>query len=345
MTTPAEATQVVPLSKAEAALRELWARSGALRSRLSTGTLVVVADREDRDEVEAALLGLHDRVPCRSIVVLLDKNAKLDGQGEVSVIHRAAGACERVILTTTIERAAASALPLVLADMPSRVWWRTKKAAPGATPSMQAFPGDTIIFDTEATGFQYLPLPRAAIDLNWMRLRPWRLALARAFEDPERSKLLTHIERVVLSGNASAGIGAGVQGWLLGSWLAGRLGWGEAKRPSGRLLSFTAPNGEVTVSWMTVTRPDLKPGRLARVELGFSGGAGITVEAQPESPFLVFDEQPRGLAWREPGVTESIDALLGEAFVSDPDGEWLKVVERAAGWNAQPPGLGEAGGA
>ncbi|HEX2863283.1 MAG TPA: hypothetical protein VHN99_01835, partial [Deinococcales bacterium] len=141
------------------------------------------------------------------------------------------------------------------------------------------------------------------------------------------------VNRVDLTGNASAGLSAGVQGWLLASWFASRLGWTRAERRSGRLLALASPGGEVAVSWEAVNRDDLPPGRLAGLELGFTGGERLNVSAQPGSPYLVFDEAPRGLAWREPGIVESLDRLLGGAFTAEPNGEWLRVIEQARAWD------------
>jgi glucose-6-phosphate dehydrogenase assembly protein OpcA len=113
------------------------------------------------------------------------------------------------------------------------------------------------------------------VDLDWVRLQPWRELTAQWFDAPpgDRKQLLARLEaaEIEVAGPEPARPGAG---WLWAGWLASRLGWkyeGQGAGPGER--RFTGPDGPVTAQVRVTPARGLDAGEPLAVRLRLRGAA------------------------------------------------------------------------
>jgi glucose-6-phosphate dehydrogenase assembly protein OpcA len=221
-----------------AALRAIWRDCCAEQdagsvSRALTHNFVGIATDERADELRAAVDRVAGRLPCRAFVVALAR----DGTGisaEVFGAARTHGSSRDLVLEQIELRTPQSAFgdlagvvrPLLVNDLPTHFYWSLDwPAAPREFDSLMAMAEHTIVDSARFSA----PLPqldavelrarqgRRLTDLAWLRLRPWRRALAEGFERcdyaPEQPT------RVAIRHDRAAAAAAAV----LGRWLERRL--------------------------------------------------------------------------------------------------------------------------
>ncbi len=165
--------------------------------------------------------------------------------------HLAAGGrtvcSEQITLETGPDAAplvSGSILTLLVGEMPVFTWWRR--------PALQDDPllaplqelSDCWIVDSarlERPADRLKELRRIAArpgwhghvaDIAWMRLDPWREAVAALFDTPAMRAHLDAVERVaVAAGGPAAEGGLTAAGASIAGWLASRLGWTPGDRP------------------------------------------------------------------------------------------------------------------
>jgi glucose-6-phosphate dehydrogenase assembly protein OpcA len=122
----------------------------------------------------------------------------------------------------------------------------------------------------------------AVVDLDWLRLQPWRELTAQLFDSLEHRPLLGHLEAVEIE-VAGPGHERPGAGWLWVSWLASRLGWeyqGEAAAAHER--RFIGPRGPVTARVSERDVAGLAVGEPLAVRLRVQGRAQpLALERQP----------------------------------------------------------------
>jgi hypothetical protein len=213
---------------AEAALRRLRADhpAGALRNAVLS--LVVLVD-DPRDTMGALRVGeaLGAALPCRIVVVscrpdaptgtrtsLVVRLVERDGAQPLCVeqVHLRAGG-------DAVAHVGAIVRPWLLPGLPVAVWVPAR--VPGtAEPGLAG--ADRVVVDSDrlgrVLGDDDLAALRdqPAIDLAWVRLRPWRRLLAEAFAAHELSPMVYGVGRADIVGGAP---------WsaLVGGWLTSRL--------------------------------------------------------------------------------------------------------------------------
>jgi glucose-6-phosphate dehydrogenase assembly protein OpcA len=114
-------------------------------------------------------------------------------------------------------------------------------------------------------------------DLNWTRLRGWRLALAQFMDldgGPAAFDKLTSLE---VSYGANAGLGA----MLLTGWLGAQLGWKAPADPAAD-PNFQGPSGEP----ISVSFDEREGSGMLRVKLEAADGSEFVVGREPDSDFL-----------------------------------------------------------
>lgn len=220
------------------ALRSLWRaclpdQKGADVARALAVNFVGIAAADEEEDLREAVDKLQRRTPCRAFLLLLDPAAPI-GAAEVAAVTRTAGALRDIVLEEIVIRLPASALPripglvrpLLENDLPNHLYWATRLPADETTLDAMAAMCDHLIVDSRRFGAVARELDAIqgrrrrgfrVTDLTWLRLRPWRRALAEAFERlPWRDG--APVEATIRHG--ANGL-AGAQ--LLGNWLAARL--------------------------------------------------------------------------------------------------------------------------
>lgn len=214
---------------AEAALQRIRAgsRQGTLRNAVVS--LVVLADDDIRGAMATLDVGdrLAARVPSRVVVVstLPDWPSGTRVSIKVGVIERSGAApvtVEQVHLYAGGEAIAhldAIVDPWILPGLPVAVWLPGRLPRPGEPVVADAH---RVIVDSHQLG---RPLDEVdltvlsglpAVDLAWVRLRPWRLLLADAVAGGDVS-FAAGVDRIDVTGRGQA--------WtLLAGWLASSLG-------------------------------------------------------------------------------------------------------------------------
>lgn len=221
------------------ALRSLWRDccpevAGGDVARSLTTNFVLVAAAAAEDQARAALERVYPRTPCRAFLVLVGSGGGAVDT-EVAAVTRCHGTTRDIVLEEVTLRMPASKLallpgivrPLLVNDLPNHLYWRAEWPQDPALAEAIVDLCEHLVVDSGQSAAQTsdpdpLQQMRAqgirVTDLTWLRLTPWRRALAEAFErilwrpgQPTRGTL-----------RHTAGGAAGVV--PLARWLETRLG-------------------------------------------------------------------------------------------------------------------------
>lgn len=272
-------------------------------TRAALFTLVAVVPDEVRAERMAeAVARLTERSPCRAIIVQLNEDGLAQEPLEAMATahcHRVAGGrqvcCEQVTVRTTPTgdlHLSSLALPLLLPDLPVLLYWpevALMMSPPKPGPSHLARGAqflcdldpfvDQVILDSVLAGDTDLYLSRTLalaerppgpgmrpIDLNWVRLLPWREALADAVDlcaIAPMSIAIATIETMALPGAPLP-----VRPMLLAGWLRDRL----ARSAGGAFqVRVSAVAGEGPIGRILGVRFDMTVG--SSIWIGMEPGA------------------------------------------------------------------------
>jgi hypothetical protein len=225
------AAEGVRLADVDAALARLRADAAAEAPSMRTSVMTHLAwvPEEWKGEARAALEGMAERHPSRTILLFPQPNAgqsRIDAcahveRWEVPGTDRAV-VTEVIELTLRGERAKAPASiveELLISDLPVFLRWRGEP--PWRTPELEQLVGVTDRLIVDSTEWGDLPHPYArlaelfprcaASDIAWARTSRWRSHLATLW--PE----IADVGTVRVTGTEA-------QAWLLCGWLRSRLG-------------------------------------------------------------------------------------------------------------------------
>jgi glucose-6-phosphate dehydrogenase assembly protein OpcA len=200
---------------------------------------------------------------------------------------------------------------LVIGDLPVNFWWDVPQPPPqgGNLLFDLAENAQQVIYDSvgwpdpahgvamtaawleqiERTGSQW----RVASDLNWRRLKFWRRFVMQALDPVVAPGAAQSVTELLVE----HGPHASVQGWLLATWLARRLGWtlkGGKVTPGHEMLwRFDGPTDDVSIR---VRRLDAGPAEVRHVRIA------CKLEGKPVALNLTAEDGQR-LA----GTTEGLD--------------------------------------
>ena len=242
------ATQTANWTELPNSLHSLWDKcmqnlGGTDVARALTINLIAIADANNEDSLREVTKQLHRHMPCRAFLILIDEQA--DSQtAELSATTRSHDSIRDIVLEEIVLRLREKDLPLIpgllrpliIDDLPSHLYWSL--SWPG---NEQQF--DTIaqlcqhaIIDSQLFGNPALELPivkkrcqdgQGLTDLNWLRVQPWRRALAESFQrfawQPNTS----------VKGIVRHGKNARATSMLLADWLHDRLAASIAMEPDG----------------------------------------------------------------------------------------------------------------
>ena len=182
--------------------------------------------------------------------------------------------CEQIVLRAggaMARRLPGAIVPLLLPDLPVVLWWPDQPCLTGDPGLRLVQHADWLVVDSgrftqQAAQLEWLAsLDRPIADIAWQRLRGWReltarLFDARGFEDyPERISRI----QVVCEG----GDGCPVEGMLLGSWIASRLGWHPGAASGDLTWHLVRPGGEAGDLHLTRQVATGRPGRVVSLVL------------------------------------------------------------------------------
>ncbi len=235
--------------------------------------------------------------PCRALVMLADhEGPNLDIEMFVEAScqtdrrsQKAELCCEEVTLVARghfTSELPSAALPLLVPDLPVFLWWQDLKRLNDACFDPLSLAADRLVIDSVDLAAMDLQLDSieqlfsrqrneaiAVSDINWARLTSWRALLANFYDVQQYRAALADQERVSIDYAAPEGNANGIatQALLIVGWLASRLDWRierqENKTDKTLFFARRSDGGAVTFELARVARPELKPGRLARVAL------------------------------------------------------------------------------
>jgi glucose-6-phosphate dehydrogenase assembly protein OpcA len=294
-------------------------------------TLIIATDTEDTDAFEATqtVISLMQAHPSRAIFLRRSPDAENGISARVLAqcwmpFGKAQQiCCEQVEIDATGERwieVGPTLRGIIVPDLPVVVWCRQRSLLWGE--SLKGNPGwDTIlplatkvIADTaDASAAGAAPLrqaldtislwqtdDRAAGDLEWTRLTPWREAIADAFDDPQLLAQRESFHSVEIATASHAQSSAAL--YLFG-WLAGRL--------------------TLTPSFTTVESGT--PG-LVRVALRGSGTSVVLERSSPECMRLTVGDRGHSFSMRPPSL---FNLMHEELTVLGRDDEFRAALPRA----------------
>jgi hypothetical protein len=229
---------VADLAKLSHSLRNLWNEIEAQDStrplsRAFTMNFVGVVDEADAPSFREAFARVVLRHPCRAFLVELQDDgfglsarvaaeAKTEGLGRRTVLEEITLAVDG----PQFARVPGLIRPLLINDIPTHLFWARRLPDNAWALSTMARLVDQVIVDSALFARPVEDLRRLrslanvkATDLTWLRLRPWRRALAEAFERVPYDEA-TPTTATIVHGEAA---GARAAAATLRDWLATKL--------------------------------------------------------------------------------------------------------------------------
>lgn len=296
----------------EAMLGASKASDGGVATRARMSNLVVFATTEAAESgLNESLAEVSDRHPSRVLLLLADGEQEEQPRAWVSALCRSGDGGRRICSEQVSIRAGGEGLrrlpsvvrPLLVGDLPTALWWAVPTPPPLFGDLFFELAGmarrvlwDSTIWLDEAVGLRAVAGwadgvdPRIGlVDLAWVRLAPWRGAIARAL-GPAANR--------ISSVRIQHGPQALPKALLLAGWLGDRLGWrrgghGEVSSGSAR-WSMEAASGPVALE---VVRVPEGPCSVLEASFGCAADAGsrITVRRIADGRLEVDPPLPGGI--------------------------------------------------
>jgi glucose-6-phosphate dehydrogenase assembly protein OpcA len=236
--------------------------------------------------------------PCRALLAISRPSEKSQIEAWVSArCHLGGGSkqicCEQITVLSEgqgPEELASAVLPLLVADLPAFLWWRSANLqADRLKPYVSAL--DRLIVDSQlsANDKNFLATIQPIIkgndrqvllsDLNWRRLHAFRKIIAQIFESsqlqPSDLNKISQLE-ITYTGENNNGQQefncATAQSWLLLGWFAARLGWQKTKG-----LAFRKDKQDIQVTFTAIADAKLAPGNIFQVDLHLGSSGKVTI--------------------------------------------------------------------
>ena len=311
-----EAVTIGDVSAALSGIRRKFAQSDAgdeehPHARNCVMTLVAVATNgADEARAQRASIAIAAHHPHVAILVCEELNVRA-GQIDASIVTHALSPsssvhaqCEVVSLHVrgaAGEHLAALVDPLLISGVPVYLWWLdtppfASKELLDAIRICDALVVDSARFDRPHQSF--LGLAEGALsahrhlgvaDFQWVRLEPWREAIAEFFEPKERRSYLAGIAEVGID-YVGEGRGNRIAAALLIGWLASALGWKVRRAVGGSggvvVAHFEVEGGrQLEVAFRPVPKAGLAQGEVGAIRIGGASSGRtfqLTVQRDPE---------------------------------------------------------------
>jgi glucose-6-phosphate dehydrogenase assembly protein OpcA len=258
-------------------LRSMWR---SLAARAPAGAIVRSACLNwiyvlpvGADEVVDTVTAVAAELPCRVLVVEslpvgspVAPTASLRAFCSLEAADGRQLCVEQVTLSAPedrLEALASTLLALLLADLPTVLFWPAQPALAGALLARLGGAVDRLVADS--TGFASPALDfarlqawssaaRTVADLTWDRLDAWRELVAGFFDAPPFASQLATLRRAAIDYEP----GARAAALLASGWLASRLGW-ELVQPAAGGWTFDAPGGSIELRLRECAGPSPRP--------------------------------------------------------------------------------------
>ncbi|MBX9879885.1 MAG: glucose-6-phosphate dehydrogenase assembly protein OpcA [Candidatus Obscuribacterales bacterium] len=340
--------KAVDVAHLESELRSLWSQAertegnGDTQSNILRACAMNLVLFSTDEDAEFAAGNLLDEVivshPCRALLAIQRDRDVQNLEAWVSARCHAASksgmkqiCCEQI--TVRYEGRDPNVLPssvspLLVADLPVFLWWRTPEINSTAlTPFLKSI--DRLVVDSRRTTSvsnylqELLEIVRGArdvitvSDLNWRRLLPWRRAVAEIFTvgsfgfEPSDVEKIKRVE-VEFQPRKDGCLSAQILLYI--GWLAGRLGWNVVgEKADNSNWKFKANGCEISVT--AVDHAEMPPGALNKVKLTLSGDRTITIIAKPKeelvSVVIDFDSKTKSFELLTPSAGFRESDLMG----------------------------------
>jgi glucose-6-phosphate dehydrogenase assembly protein OpcA len=305
--------------------------SGAVMRARVLNLMFYVTSAEAASEVNDILSDVTTSHPCRALLMVAERE-KEDQDIKMSVStfcpdsSDAGGrrvCCELVTLKASghfTSELPSAATPLLVSDLPIFLDWQDELRPDDEVFQSLSRAADRVVVDSAefqkplaemAALVRLLSRKRASevalSDLNWSRLTSWRALLASFYDVLEYRPALEKINHVTIeyvapwSPASEANIAP--QALMMGGWLASRLGWHPSQdkldqplNESTRVSVLEKDGRRIKLLFRLVSRPEMKPGRLARVELKTEsdGPASTFVVSRSEDGLYLETQVARG---------------------------------------------------
>ncbi|MBI5837922.1 MAG: glucose-6-phosphate dehydrogenase assembly protein OpcA [Candidatus Eisenbacteria bacterium] len=330
----------VDVAAIEAELAALWRSAadpdagGAVTRACLWNVVAHSQDGVEADRLHEALARLSAALPSRVVLVRTDAGAPEEhidawiaanchlgegGRGHVCTEEIVVAARGR-----TMSELPSLVRSLLAPDVPSVLLWPGPPSIAGRHLAEWLGVADRFVFDSAAFGpgpelggllavVRSLARPPALGDLNWRRLRPWRVMTARAYDRPGLREALQDADTLTV--RAPAG-GLPRAAALFAAWFATRLG-----RPVSRGNFAGLRGGPVRVVPEDAPEIPGRPGRIVSIE--FRAGQR-SVEFAREGPDVVVRTSGPGMTvspLREPTRGADLVMLLAselDDYCGDP---------------------------
>jgi glucose-6-phosphate dehydrogenase assembly protein OpcA len=234
----------IQIAKIESKLKELR-RMAVIdgKNRACLFNLIIYSDEPRYTNYFQELLAqIVEKFPCRIFFIIAEKNGAQDSlTAEVSVTSPGNFLCDKITLKASGHKIGCIPyliLPHLVTDLPIYLIWGQNPSRENIIlPYFQSF-ATSLIFDSECTNnlkqfseaiMERSKLPHVnLVDMNWVRLRGWREALAKTFDTPNKLKLLRGSKMIQISYNNRADeffSHPRIQPIYLQAWLASQLKW------------------------------------------------------------------------------------------------------------------------
>jgi glucose-6-phosphate dehydrogenase assembly protein OpcA len=349
---------------ASAQLRDLepGKERATLRAR-AANLMVYGAKAASLEKIEEVLQELSARHPCRALV-MIDSQELDDHDIEVSVdsfCHKNSKqqphylCCEEVTLKASgrfVVELPSAAIPLLVPDLPVFLWWREDLQTNADVFTELAHRSDRVIIDSAnfTDGGKQISVLRSLLaaepdeqtafsDMNWARLTSWRALLASFFDTTPNRDELEQLVAVVIEYSVCDSGGLSAQSLLIAGWLADRLDWkligtAERRADGSHSVRFERLGRKIDVVFVQVERPQLQPGRLARVELATGSPVTFAVTRSADGLHLetiINADQADPHGGVSQSHTRSVANLLGgEMEIICRDRVWEDALTKAA---------------
>ncbi|MFO1078206.1 MAG: glucose-6-phosphate dehydrogenase assembly protein OpcA [Planctomycetota bacterium] len=227
--------QIAAVDRLPEALRELWRAVGgedAQRARSLTINLVGYASATGEQQLEELVGRVMGRSPARAFLLVADGRSETP-HAEVGATVRCTRQNHDVIQEEIrlrfppawFQHVPGIVRPLLVNDLPNHLFWADDWNAEAAFDALARLCERTAV-DSRRFTLPAVQLPElerrrsdglVVNDLSWLRLRPWRRALAEAFERAAWQP------GTPVTGIVRHGPNAVAAAILLGQWLEGRL--------------------------------------------------------------------------------------------------------------------------
>lgn len=279
-------------AKISSALAKLFDSDGATKgaAAASQSNLVMIASRQEEfDDIERIIDLISSVHPARIFVIWVKSEVTRIEAAVSARCHLASASnavCSEVVRIIVPPRQI-NLVPSILRSsfvtgMHTELFIHTSQVAPELLSLLLPMM-DTVLYDLQEfesnieSGFEFLKTNGKLIDLEWLRLWPWRDEIKVLFNMPTVQQFLPDLARIEIESHVRREGGTPVGGLLIGAWILNRLSAVPVAYGS-RGFECRLPDGKTLQLAISSVAQSLKPS-LSKLQIQFRiAGAAMTGE-------------------------------------------------------------------